>query len=341
MLSTKGDETRLAAKRQLPPSADDQVLWSPSQLRAAGIILAKMTSKLVAVVNNPDAMVKAMASRDRLLQAVVAGDKPSTCAVLRSLSRLHVDVEILKVTGLGHILNDRSLWRYTAHADCMFAQALRQKWKSETSKTRHGDLSRLPLPSLAVGFRVSTFREKVEAFKRWLMCVDAAPIAESLTNRLAVSLALHGFGEPAHLVGLIPSDVDEIADRPAMVALLRRAINKMENASAETMLRLSLMSPSVSSSPLGSSIQVASAADFSWSLSEEVLAFHDKSVAEELGAIGIESPEALGPRSIIDKLAEAKRLGANVGGVLADKAKLIKVESSRKNLRSIANGVRV
>ena len=68
----------------MPLKVREDVSWSLSQLRAAGIVLTKVTSKLAPGMNNPDAMVKAMASRDRFLQAVVAGDKPSTSAVLRS-----------------------------------------------------------------------------------------------------------------------------------------------------------------------------------------------------------------------------------------------------------------
>ena len=54
-------------------------------------------------------------------------------------------------------------------------------------------------------------------------------------RRLAPCFVLHGFAEPMHLVGLIPSDLDEVADRPAMIALLRRGIEQMENASAMNM----------------------------------------------------------------------------------------------------------
>eukprot|EP00930_Biecheleria_cincta_P003118 TRINITY_DN104055_c0_g1_i1.p1 TRINITY_DN104055_c0_g1~~TRINITY_DN104055_c0_g1_i1.p1 ORF type:complete len:613 (-),score=63.61 TRINITY_DN104055_c0_g1_i1:266-2104(-) len=302
---------RKVASEGIKPSASD---WSASQLRAAGIIMTKWTARLTTVVSNSPEMVRAMATRDRLLLSIADGDKPATSAILRTLGRLTVDREILKVTGLGHLLNDRSLWKQSSEYDCLCAQQLRQKWRWQTPNRGNVDLSILPAASLAVGFRASTFRDRVETFKCWL--------------------SRNGFAEPSHLAGLTSFDVDELADRPAMVALLRRALAKLEAADSDRLLR-------AQQSPSGSNhVTVASAEDFSALLREELVNFSETRVQEELGAMGISCVESLGPRSIIQKLAVAKQQGEDVNNLLHDMGRLIKTESSRKRLLSIASGLR-
>ena len=162
--------------------------WSASQLRAAGVIMTKLTARYIPRVSNSTELVKAMATRDRLLQSIAEGDKPSTSAILRALGRLSIDREILKITGLGHLLNDRSLWRQSSEYDGLCAQQLRQKWRWQTPHRGTVDLSTIPSPLFAVGFRASTFRDRVEAFKSWLMSIDDTPIPEHFRTRLAMSL---------------------------------------------------------------------------------------------------------------------------------------------------------
>ena len=100
--------------------------WSLSQLRAAGVFLTKVVARTVDQVANPDALCMAMALRDRFLLAVFENDQPRMHAILKSLSRAKIDREILNVTGLGHMLNDRSIWKMSGSYDCQLACALRQ-----------------------------------------------------------------------------------------------------------------------------------------------------------------------------------------------------------------------
>ena len=323
--------------------ADGETLnaWSQSQLQAAGVILTKITKRNADVVQNPDAMIRAMALKDRFLLAVTEGDRPATSAILRSLGRAIIDKEILKVTGLGHILNDRSLWKHTDEYNSLFAHALRQRWKTRLFGTQDmvGRLCELRAPLFAKGFRSTVFCDRVEAFRCWLLQVDCAPIAESLVRRLALSLVLHGFAEPVHLVGLIPSDLDEISDRPAMIGLLRRGIDKMENASA---LYMTSGHAQVRDGPRQASpaSTLTSANAFGDNLNENMVKFVEKNITDQLEEMNIESADTLRPREFITKLAEAKRWGANVGTLLQERAMIIKIESSRKNLGSVASGLR-
>ena len=140
--------------------------WTQSQLRSAGVVLTRVTAKVALEVTNPKAMVRAMALRDRLLMAISLDDlaislddQPAISTVLRALGRAVVDKEILKATGLGHLLGDRSLWRSTGGHDTAFAQTLRQKWKTirTLSQDEKERIRLLRAPSFAIGFRSSFF----------------------------------------------------------------------------------------------------------------------------------------------------------------------------------------
>ena len=89
------------------------------------MFLTKVTARTAECVTNPDALCFAVALRDRFLLAVLEGDQAKLSSILKILSRATMDREILKVTGLGHLLKDRSLWKASGAYDYQLASTLR------------------------------------------------------------------------------------------------------------------------------------------------------------------------------------------------------------------------
>jgi hypothetical protein len=237
----------------------------------------------------------------------------------------------LQVTSLAHILNDRSLWKSCNAFDSQLAVALRGRWFSQcrqrTVPKSAGAL--LPTASFAKGFVSAYFCDHVDGFRAWLRCDDQTQIDESLVRRLAIALVVHGFREPSHLTGLIPADIEDICDHPALAALLRRGVEKQEHA----------LSGGGPSRVTALDKLTTSASAFSDTLNEDVVKFVEKRIQDQLEPMGIPA-DTLKPRVFIEKLAETKQLGSDVQGILADQAHLIEIESSRKSLGSVASGLR-
>ena len=87
---------------------DPGVVWTVSQLKTAGVILANVSRRHLEFATHSDEMAKAISARDRLLSAMVDDNKVTVASILRGLTRLQMDKEILRVTGLAHIIADKS-----------------------------------------------------------------------------------------------------------------------------------------------------------------------------------------------------------------------------------------
>ena len=139
-----------------------------------------------------------------------------------------------------------------------------------------------------------------------------------------------------HLVGLLPSDLEDITEQPAAAALLRRGVALMEESQGVP------GSSSASTQEITTKPRLCtrSAKDFGDGLNEGAIKFVEDNVEAQFLDLDITKEDTSKPRRLIGKLAEAKRAGKDVSAILQDKAMLIKMESSRKNLPSVASGLR-
>ena len=110
-----------------PADVTDMAPWSHSQLKSAGILMAKLATLSVDLAEVPNTMAKALSMRDRFLMAVVNGDPRQASLVQKNLNNLGMDRQTIAATGWPRLLHDRAYWRGIGAFESMSAQALRPK----------------------------------------------------------------------------------------------------------------------------------------------------------------------------------------------------------------------
>jgi hypothetical protein len=186
----------LGAAHTFPSLPTTESVWTDAQMKSAGIILSRVSRLNLELATYSNNMAKAISARDRLLAAIVAGDKPGITGVLKGLSKLQMDKEILKVTALPHILSDRDVWRGLTAFDSTFAAVLRQKWKTSLMVVPSDNINRFFGTSPLVGFKAYLFKDKVMGFVSWLDTVDQTRVEPFFVKKLAIGLVLSGFDSP-------------------------------------------------------------------------------------------------------------------------------------------------
>lgn len=312
--------------------------WSEMQLRSAGVLLTKAARHQLEVATETDEMAAAIAARDRLLRAIVLEDNYSVGCILRGLAKMRVDAEILKVTGLGHLLGDRQLWRSVSEFDGLFAQTLRQKWRTSQMGCNKANVERLKTASTMHGFKAVVFKGRVDAFIQWFGSWNESGTSTVHIRRLSLQLVLCGFNVPYDLVGLLGHEYEEITYMPITKALLGRAVLKMENAYNHMTTRT--LTRALSNE--GSAVQGAgrSARDMADHFTADMVKFIENKLTNEQWLVGITPAELGKPQKMIKALTNAKRSGIDVSEVLQTGAELLKLESVRASLPSVASGLR-
>jgi hypothetical protein len=308
--------------------------WSLAQIRRTGVLTPKLLHRYAKSGKDPKDVVKAVALRDRMLD-LASGTNDD----LPRLARLRVSKEVLYMSGLGHILQDTTIWwKSGSLADVKFAQALRQKWQAQLrGKPLVHDKCTLSCPSLK-GFKADFFYADVLEMRIWLLSMDSPQVPFQMAGRIALVLALHGFKVPGHLRGLLPGDLLELFEEKSALAVLRRGMEKLENSNMEGRLALNWSTPSGSNQ---TAVVKSSAEELASILAPAQYEQAEASIAAlELGLGVSGSSTSLKPFDAIEKLGLAKAAGKDVDLLLAAKAENFRDLSVQGSYASVASALR-
>jgi hypothetical protein len=313
--------------------------WSLAQIRRTGVLTPKWLHRYTKSGKDPKDVIKAVAMRDRIMLDLASGTNDDLPRALKAMARLTVSKEVLYISGLGHLLQDTSIWwKSGSLADVEFAQALRQKWQAQLrGKPLVHDEYTLSCPSLK-GFKADFFYADVLEMRIWLLSIDSPQVPFQMAERIALILALHGFKVPGHLRGLQPDDLLELFEEKSALAVLRRGMEKLENSHMEGRLAKNWSTSSCSNQ---TAVVKSSAEELAGILAPAQYKQAEASIAAlelDLGVSGLST--TLKPFDAIERLGLAKAAGKDVDLLLAAKAENFRDLSVQGSYASVASALR-
>ena len=150
--------------------------WSVSQIRRAGILQPNVVYDVLQSSAFPAEVVKAIALRGRVMLDLATGTPDDLPRALRAMARLEITKEVLYTSGIGHVLQDATIWSRGANPqkNRLFAAALRQKWQTSVKcAPLIPSVSMKRMPSMR-GFQADVFCSDVVEMKSCVVVGYAA-----------------------------------------------------------------------------------------------------------------------------------------------------------------------
>ena len=274
--------------------------------------------------------------RERVLAAVVEASKVGLERLAVIAFKHIVTAQLLLLTGIGFLISDKPLWQMSTIVAQETAARTAEKWKDEIREADAIGTRQRAVRPLGGSFTVfAQAAANIEAVAASLLVhADKRTLAE-----VARLCAVQGFCSFDSLQGAEFSEVQSFMKKPATLAMLRNVLAAAEEQAGKKALakrrRLDLGKPVVlAQAAEGSAMVLAN------NLGSSAVAAFDEQAGSALRAAGLEDLDSMAPRAAIDAFAKAKSKGANIGEVLRLKADELRLEPLRKNLKSIASGLR-
>ena len=171
-----------------PIAKKPRIAWSATQLRSA-----RTLSPANLVRSEPDnrlshELAQAFVLRDKLLVAVAEREVDRLGPLLGALAKLSITKDILRRTGLGYLVGDRSIWELApSNRPAQLAQRLKQDWGTRLKGERFSPVHAVVRKTSPLkGFRSDSFIEQVGELNTWLLTLDDAPLAPAISIKAAV-----------------------------------------------------------------------------------------------------------------------------------------------------------
>ena len=267
-------------------------------------------------------LLKATRLRDRLVTALVHKDQSSLQQVVRTLSHFGPTAETLAASGLGRILGDQSLKMCLDDSSVQLVDMILGKWRAlprdkvKTKPVRY--LGRLT---------VTDFIDRVAEMASWMKVLDRVEGVLPLYKEVACLLVLQGFDYARQLVGVEVHELADVGRNAAEKSLVRRAVEHAQTLSQVAAPRLEAPSKSASSLVELLTEENLSKAEAAWQVE-----------ADKLVPGGLAS--TLRPMQGIRGAEAAAVRGLPITALLEQQVLLLKQETQRKSMPSVASGLR-
>ena len=288
--------------------------------------------------------------KSAVVNAVVWKEYERLPSLLRRLSSLTPTPELLRATGIGHLVADRKLWGLAGTQAASMGQLLSMKWRKclrQASSTAQASSTCSSTRQPFGGLRAVPFMEAVEDMKKQMSSAIHGHVDVNVMHKCAVALVLHGFRQLQQIDGISTDDLSCLELVPAEKAMLKELIEVVQSkAKRRRQERIAVTRPAWLPGHAGCSTNeqcgpVHGAKDLAESLSAlEVNKAHE-AVEKQLEAWNAEGVGTrLTPSQATEKLAVSQEQGAPVLDILLMRAATLRVETKRASLPQVAAALR-
>ena len=292
--------------------------------------------ELAAPVGPSAEVVRVARLTDVAVEAVIWRDPVKLEHALMRLIKVSFSEEVAFQTGIARLAADKSLWRRLSPEKAAIAATLEEKWRRGIrqhvgARPPRSVLGGMPFAGQAAG----DFSQDVEALFEWLLLVDPVKPPVQAARRLAGTLVLLGFRRWQLLDGAEMSDVLPMLPAAADRALCSRALVAATIAGAT---RKKVVLADAASANVAQT--VTAAGRLAERLTEEKMQSAEQYVEEQAKTLGVASFTEAKPMQVIKSLGVAAAAGRDVDGLLQTRVEVLKTETARRSLPSVASGLR-
>ena len=350
-MAASASESAQAVETDSPPLV---VAYDPDDVPLTSIAMVPdpkpvAGAKIKQGANFEAVVEKANRLRVAVIKAVCDRSFDKLSGLAGSLQRLPVSTILLQRTGVGHLVNDKSLWALAGEGTAKTMAESAELWKKSLHRTRSSaaamEGTKAEDPPFG-GLKCGDFLAALNALKEELPTYLDGPSDQELLHQLAVNLALHGFRSAKHLRGVTPEELAVMVKGPGQRSLVDRVLVAVEARYAVQRKRVATAlsaAGSDSSQPTGP-VAKAKRVETAQALGDRLQNMDVDQVHQviEKAFKGYNVP--LGdnslPASSIRALGEAHKQGAPVGELLAAKAATLRLETKRRSLPQVASALR-
>ena len=274
---------------------------------------------------------------DGVIEAVVVKTFSRLEKLAIAAFKRNVAARLLVVTGIGFLIADRQLWCLGSPLAQETAMQTEMKWREESRKAEVLMARAAPRRPLGGGYETFAHASASILASALLELGGEADSSLEVACRLC---AVQGFTSLQAIDGSTVEELKLFVNKPATLAALRRLLKAAgefsERQAANKKRRRLLGMPQVAAQASSSSAEV-----FAGNLNAGEVAKFEDHACSALQAAGLQDTEELAPRARVAAFAAAKAHGANVAQVLAIKVEELRLEPLRRNIKSIASGLRM
>ena len=301
-----------------------------------------------------EAMEAALRLREAVVSAVCAGEYHRLPGLVQQLAKLEPTEDVLRASGIGHIVADRHIWALAGHTVQRRAAALQAMWRVAYRRGRlEAPPARKPAPAKPfAGLGAKPFLAIVKNFEKEVH-VSNLELDKASIRAVAIKCALMGFTNLAQLAGTLEDDVRVFLPSPALRSAFSALVRRADSASSSRAKRQAAV---LSTVPPSGSREASSAVSTSSALapgegpaSAEDLAAKVKDIDPDKLQAAIaglleqwDIPlERSTPSSAVQSLVDAQDQGRPVTDVLRAKAVAYRLEARRLSRAQVASALRL
>ena len=269
-------------------------------------------------------------------------------SLFHGLSNIRPTAALLKATGIGFLVADKSLWAHAGEEVAARASALHKEWASRVKTAGKDMLKEVAQATQPFGgLKFVDFQQAVSVLINELPTYLEGTTDEVVCHHLAVHLVLNGFRCARHLYGLTTSEVEMVTQSPAQRAMLGRVLLAVNTRWAIKRKRVDASVEQVKEATddrYAPCINGTKQAENAKSLGDRVQNMDTEQVHQTIEKAFRTFNVPLGVKSLpaatIQALSTAQNQGVPVVDMLAAKASMLRMETKRRSLPAVASALR-
>ena len=264
------------------------------------------------------------------------------------LSALTPSAALLKATGVGFLVNDKSLWRLAGDKIAAKAEALHRDWAERVKVAGQQFFeTATKAPPPFDGLKFSNFAEAAAKLQAEFPTYLEGETDAQVCAQVAIVLCLHGFRSVRHLEGTLPSDIEVLSRSPAQRAMLSRLVESVEGRMRLKRRRLDAALETVEKQvglDYNPAAEGAHSKDNAKDLADRVKDMDVDQVHQVIEkafrTFNVPMGTNVTPATTIQALGAASQRGVPVSDLLVAKAGMLRLETKRKSLPAVASALR-
>ena len=278
--------------------------------------------------------------RSSVVNAVCWSEFSRLPGLLDQLASLKPTPQLLRLSGVGHLVCDRRLWGLAGTRCQTKSQVLAVQWKKIVAPAEKGGQkvtgAKGPVTVPFGGLRAKPFLDAVCSMQGALVAHVPDEADATVVHRCAVALVLNGFRAISHIEDLDIGDLACLKLAPAEVAYLKVAVESVnDRAKRKRLMRVeSWVAASSAASPSSAVVVATELKDVKVAAVQAELGQH----FEAWGVAGLGSN--LGPVEAATRLGQAVQRGGPMLELLQAKANALRLECKASSLPQVAAALR-